>query len=127
MGKRKSVDEEEIFKKEPKVKNMNWEIWNYPCYKLTPRGRLVEVLIQNTDEYNHQITQCHHYIPYNLYKKNRKWFQDRGIKQKLILMPIVIHEQVHNQAINNMSDEQFLQTYNISRWDLVFNRKHTEY
>lgn len=119
--------DDRIMTKEPKNKNMNWEIWNYPCYKLCPRGRLVEIPLQNTSEYNHQFSNLHHYIPYSTYKKSRKWFEERGIKQKLILMPIIVHEQLHFQAVNNLSDEDFKNIYGISRWDLLFSRKHSEY
>ncbi len=126
MPRTYSEDNENMIK-EPKKKNMDWEIWNYPCYKLCPRGRLVDIPLQNTSEYNHQVSNLHHYIPYNQYKHNRKWFQDRGIEQKLILMPTIIHEQLHFQAVNNVSDEEFERLYGISRWELVFNKKHSEY
>lgn len=123
MGRKKLEGDD----KEPSKKNMNWEIAHYPCYKLAPRGRLVQVALMTTDDYNHQITQCHHFIPYNLYKRDRKWYKERGIEQKLILMPTFIHEQVHNTAIKNLSDEEFTYRYGISRWELVFNRKYTKY
>lgn len=36
-------------------------------------------------------------------------------------------EHIENRAIRNLSDEEFEDTYGISRWELVFNRKHSKY
>lgn len=110
-------------------KRMNDEIAAYPTYYLTAKGRLTEIPLASTDEYNHQRLHLHHYIPYEQYmdKQNHKWFIDNGIKQKLILMPIQVHEQVHQAAIKNLSDDDFLYQYGISRWDLIFNKKYTKY
>lgn len=114
-------------KDRPTPKIMNQEIIKYKTYLLTARGRLTEIILNNTDDYNHQYMQLHHYILFKNYEKNKKWYDERGIEQKLILMPTFVHEQVHQQAVNNLSDEDFLYKFGISRWDLLFNRKHTRY
>lgn len=104
------------------------EIALYPVYLLTARGRLTEIALCSTDEYNHARMQLHHYIPYEQYMDTRKhqWFITHGIKQKLILMPISVHEQVHQIAIKNLSDDEFLYKYGISRWDLIYNERYSK-
>lgn len=107
---------------------MNEDIRNYPIYQLTPYGALVPIdWINSVNDYNHSIFHLHHYIEKHHYNKNKQWYKDRDIEQKLILMTIPIHEQLHNIAIRTLSDEEFKQRYRISKWDLIFNRKHSKY
>ncbi len=90
-------------------------------------GQLVPVSwIKSTDDYDHSRFNLHHYIEYEAYTGNEEWYEMRGIKQKLILISIPIHEQLHFIAIKNLTDEQFKQKYKISRWKLIYNRKHEE-
>lgn len=104
---------------------MNQEIKKYPVYMLE-KGELRMIDIESTNDYNHYFYQLHHYIKQQEYKRNKKWFDDRGIKQKLILLSVPCHEQVHQQAIKNLTDEEFENKYGISRWELLFNRKYRE-
>lgn len=109
-------------------RTMNQDIQDYPIYALTPSGRLIRITwINSTNDYNHQIMNLHHYIKRDKYYTNPKWYQDRGIEQKLILMSIPTHEQVEQIAVKNMSDKEFKKHYGISRWDLLFNQKHSKY
>lgn len=109
-------------------KSTNSDLKLYPVYGLTHRGELIPLpYITSTDDYNHQTHHIHHYIRQGAYAGNKNWYEKRGIKQKLILLPIFVHEQVHNQAIKNLTDEEFLRKYKISRWDLVFNRRYSKY
>lgn len=105
---------------------MNQDIKKYPVYMLE-YGKLRMIDIESVNDYNHYFYQLHHYIKQQEYKSNKKWFDDREIKQKLILLSVPCHEQVHQQAIKNLTDEEFEDKYGISRWDLLFNRKHSEY
>lgn len=105
---------------------MQEDISKYPIYGLSD-GKLIPLSIENVKQYNHFTHNLHHFIKKGEYARNQKWYDDRGIKQKLILLPIYIHEQVHLQAVKNLTDEEFKAQYKISRWDLVFNRRHTEY
>lgn len=106
---------------------MNNDIKKYPIYKLL-NGKLIKVLwIKSTDDYNHSLYNLHHYILRKQYEKNKQWYIDRNIEQKLILLPIAVHEQVHNQAIKNLSDEEFEKVYKISRWELFFNKRYSIY
>lgn len=107
------------------TKNMNKEIKKYDVYALNILGQVVPApWIKSTANYNHMYLELHHYIPFNIFERNRKWYEERGIKQKLILMLKRIHEQVEFRAIKNMTDEEFEKEFKISRWELIFNRKH---
>lgn len=107
--------------------SMNEDIKKYPIFYYR-KGKLLKADdIFSTNDYNHSTHNLHHYIPKQHYDKNKSWYEERGIKQKLILMPISMHEQVHNQAIHNLSDDDFYGWYKIDRWELVFNRRHSKY
>ena len=106
---------------------MNEDIAKYGVYGLTHRGELVRVPIYSTDDYNHYSHQLHHFIKQQDYKRNREWFDERGIKQKLILLPVQMHEEVHYQGIKNPTNKEFKEKYKISRYDLVFNRRYSKY
>lgn len=108
--------------------DMNTDIKRFPVYQLTPYGALVPIdWIKSVDDYNHSVYHLHHFIQKQHYDKNTQWYKDRDIPQKLILMTIPIHEQLHSQAIRTLSDEEFLKRYRISKWDLIFNRKYSLY
>lgn len=105
---------------------MQEDIQRYSIYGLSD-GKLIPLSIENVKQYNHYTHNLHHYIKKGEYARNQKWYDERGIKQKLILLPIYLHEQVHLQAVKNLSDAEFLDKYKISRWELLFNRRHSEY
>ena len=105
---------------------MQEEIQKYPIYGLSD-GKLIPLSIENVKQYNHFTHNLHHFIKKGDYARNQKWYDERGIKQKLILLPIYLHEQVHLQAVKNLTDEEFENKYKISRWELIFNRRHSEY
>lgn len=105
---------------------MNEEIELYPIFGLNVHGLLFKIhAIKSTADYNHSQYNLHHYI--TDYEKNREWYDERGIGQKLFLISIPLHEQLHNQAIRNLADEEFEEKYKISRWELIFNKKHSKY
>src|SRR5699024_1914864 len=99
----------------------------YPIYIFKDGLLLPTKQITSTKDYNHYTHNLHHYIKKAVYDKNKEWYIDRGINQKLILLPEQLHEQVHNQAIKNLSDAEFEKVYKISRWELLFNRKYSKY
>lgn len=116
-------------KKEKKIskKIMNEEIKKYPVYVLNILGQIIPAIwIKDTNCYDHSQFNLHHFIEFQHYNRNKQWYEDRGIKQKLILMRIKTHEQLHFQAIKNMTDEEFETHYKVSRWDLIFNRNKTK-
>lgn len=101
---------------------MNEDIQKYPIYGLN-NGRLFRIYnIHSTRDYNHYMYSMHHYILRKHYEDNIQWYKDRGIEQKLILLPIYIHEQVHNIAIKNLSDEDFEKYFKINRNKLFYKR-----
>lgn len=112
-------------KKKP---TMNEDIKLYPIYRVTRSGELKQIHnINSTADYNHYTHNLHHYIPKQHYEKNKSWYAERKIEQKLILVPISMHEQIHGQGIHSLNDDDFEGWYNISRWELVFNRKFSRY
>lgn len=109
-------------------KLMDEEIKKYPIYIINTSGKLIKTnRIKSTKDYNHNQCNLHHYIPYSDYEQNKQWYIERGIEQKLILMTIPLHEQLHNQAIKNLTDEEFKAKYKISKYELIFNRKYSDY
>lgn len=108
--------------------SMNEDIKEFSIYALARNGQLVEIdWIKSTDDYNHYYYNLHHFIKKEHYRKNRQWYEERGIKQKLILLPIFIHEQLHNQAIKILSDEDFFARLKIEKSELLFSRKTSNY
>lgn len=107
---------------------MNDDLSKYPLYSVGYNGELHPCTwIKTVDDYNHFVMNVHHYIPKGEYKRNKKWYDERGIKQKLFYIPSWLHEQIHRQAVKNLTDTEFEQKFKISRWDLVFNRRHSKY
>lgn len=110
-----------------KKPTMNEDIKKYPIYVYRNRQLHRTERIKSTDDYNHYTHNLHHFIPKQQYEKDPDWYIERGIEQKLILVPINMHEQIHNQAVTNLSDDDFYGWYKIDRWELIFNRKYSKY
>lgn len=107
---------------------MNDDIEELGVWGLTHNGKLVRVPVFSTDDYNHQTHQIHHFIKQQEYKRRKDWFKFKGIKQKLILLPVWLHKAVHNDPAGPaITDEEFFKLFNISRWELLFNRKYSQY
>lgn len=107
---------------------MNEDIAKYGVYSLTHNGEIIPSGIKSTADYNHQTHHIHHYIRQGAYAGNKDWYDRRGIKQKLILLPVWLHHIVHNDPAGaSVSDEEFEKRFKISRWDLVFNRRYSRY
>lgn len=96
--------------------SMNEDIKRFPVYALSQQG-LVPIEIHSIEDYNHYTHHLHHYIKQQDWKRNQKWFEERGIEQKLILMPVQCHVDLH-ACISN-----FKEKYNIDRAELLFNRR----
>lgn len=109
-------------------KVMNAEIQKYNIYLLNKSGKLIRIYsIKSTKDYNHSQFHLHHYIEFQQYEANKEWFIERGIEQKLILVTIATHEQIHCQAVKTLSDEEFKIKYKISRDGLLFRLKYYKY
>jgi hypothetical protein len=107
---------------------MNDDLAKYPVYALAITGEIIPMPhIKTTADYNHLTHHIHHFIHKGQYERNKKWYDERGIKQKLFYIPGWLHEQIHRQAVKNLTDTEFEQKFKISRWDLVFNRRHSKY
>lgn len=106
------------------MRRFNDEIKRYPIY--TVRNGVIERYygIETINDYNHYEFNLHHYI--KDYERKKDFYDSNGIEQKLFLLPIAMHEQVHLRGIKTMTDEEFEGTYGISRWDLIYNRKNNQ-
>lgn len=109
--------------------SMNEDLKQYPVYALMYNGLFYKLEnVKSTSDYNHSTHHIHHYIKQQEYKRNKQWFDDMGIKQKLFLLPVWLHHIVHNDPAGaNLSDAEFKEKFNVSRWDLLFNRRYSEY
>ena len=96
---------------------MNDDIKHYGVYDI--KGKFLKN-IKNTECYNHILFSCHHFIKKQHYERNPIWFIERKIKQRLILLPVKLHLDLHG----GMSDARFKELYGIDRWDLLFSRKN---
>ena len=109
-------------KKYKKHRTMEEDIWEFPIYLLTKKGKLTEVVLRDgLYSYNHSKMHLHHYIKKQNYERNEEWYKKNGIQQKLILMPVPTHEQLHHIGIEDLSDWEFLYKYGIEREKLIFN------
>lgn len=110
-------------------KDMAKEIkkWHDSIYLLNTSGQLVKTIINDLSDYDHNRYCLHHFIEYQAYIQNPKWYEERGIKQKLIFISHICHEHIHNIGIKNLTDEEFEKKYKISRWKLIFKKKFSRY
>lgn len=95
---------------------MNNDIKEYGVYSIY--GKFMPQ-IKNINCYNHFTHNLHHYIKNQHYVKNPQWFIQRGIKQKLIYMPVKMHFDLHSA----MSNERFFEKYGIERKKIIYIRK----
>lgn len=108
-----------------KVMKEELEKFRDSVYMLNKIGGLNKIELPSLDYYNHLNAELHHFIKYSDYVQDPKWYEEHNIQQKLILLPKLCHEHIHD--IGNVSDSAFQRKWQISRWKLLFNRKHTEY
>lgn len=114
-------------------KIMNEEIKKYQGYiyyldmrsnGLKPRIEPAEWIVDTTS-YDHSSFELHHIIKFTQYEKNKNWYQERGLKMCLILLPKIMHQHLEN-PIYELSDEVFLKKYRIHKHELLFNKKDYE-
>lgn len=107
--------------------SMNQDISEFGVHIVTPSGRIFKTIkIQSVADYNHYSHHIHHYIKQQQYNKDKKWFIERSIQQKLFLIPSIMHQHLED-PIYRLSDEDFLRKYKISRQRLLFNKGWSQY
>lgn len=100
--------------------DFNKEISKYGVFRVEYRKLLFDPFIQSTEDYNHAIYELHHFIVFQSYSKNEDWYKDRGIEQKLILLPKEVHRFLHT-CNDSFNFKGFM-------WhELLFCKKRTEY
>ena len=94
--------------------------WTYEPYTPTNKKCWLDLIadwITSTDSYNHFVYQLHHFIKKQSYERNKKWYKEKGIEQKLILLPTQCHIDLHN-CISN-----FKEKWGIPRKELLYDAK----
>lgn len=116
-------------KNKKKFKDMQKELEKFKdsVFLLNTSGKLVKIYLSSLSDYDHSQFELHHFIQFHSYIQNPEWYEQRGIKQKLILVSKICHEHIENRAIRNLSDEEFQRKYKISRRELLFSKKHSIY
>lgn len=98
--------------------SMNDDIKEFPIYMLYNGEIYTADWVQNTESYNHHIYQLHHYIKQQSWKRNQKEYEAKGIKQKLFLLPIQCHLDLH-ACLSKFEDK-----WGISRDKLLYGAKY---
>jgi hypothetical protein len=102
-----------------KQPTMNDDLEKYELFGISKYGKLYPVIeVRTTADYNHFLFSIHHFVR----KSMRKNYPDDYAKfekyQKLIIMPNQM-----NLDLETMGEANFLKTWNIPKYDLVFSRK----
>lgn len=78
--------------------------------------------IQSIHDYDHYSKDLHHYIKAQDYKRNREWYEFHGIREKLILLPKIIHQHLEYPDYM-LDDDAFYKKYHIKKDLLLFNKR----
>lgn len=78
--------------------------------------------ITDITSYDHFWWQLHHYIKAQSYKRNKKWYDNNGIEEKLILMPVLMHQHLED-PIYGLDEVGFYKRWGIRKELLLFNKK----
>lgn len=116
-----------VMSKSKKDMKKELELYKDSVFFVNKSGDLQKIYIDSLDDYNHSECELHHFIQYQAFKQDPDWYKERGINQKLILVNKVMHEQIERRAIRNLTDDEFERKYKISRWKLLFNKRHSKY
>lgn len=77
--------------------------------------------ITDTTCYDHCSFELHHMIKFTHYEQNKKWYQEHGLENCLILIRKKMHQHLEN-PIHELPNEVFYNTYKINKWELVFDK-----
>ena len=93
--------------------SMNEDIERYPVFMVNSNGKLKQIRIESTDDYNHYEFELHHFIPKSIRKNNTELYERIVHLQKLILLPKDVHHSIHaGKGYRGLEN-----------WELLFNRK----
>ena len=93
--------------------SMNEDIAKYPVFMVNPNGKLKQIRIESTDDYNHYEFELHHFVPQSIRKTQPELYERIVHLQKLILLPKDVHHSIHAGKGYR----------GLAWWELVFNRK----
>ena len=98
--------------------SMNDDLAKYKVFEITKSGVLYPSGIKKTTDYNHYCFQAHHFVRQTIRKTSPQDYERFEKYQKIIVMP-----KQMNYDLETMGADTFYKTYNIHKWDLVFDRK----
>ena len=103
-------------------KTLNEDIAEFGVYGIR-NGRIYRMpSIRSIDDYEHGLYDLHHFIKAQEYKRNRKWYERNGIKQKLFFIRRIMH--IHLESpMYELPEAEFVRIYGISKKKLLFNKK----
>lgn len=96
---------------------MNEDIKKYPVFLLYAGSLQKAEWVTNTESYDHYNWQLHHFVKQQEWKRNEKLLKAKGVEQKLILLPIQCHIDLH-ACISN-----FKEKWGIARNELLYGAK----
>lgn len=98
--------------------SMNDDIKEFPVYILYA-GKLQEAeWVKETGSYDHYNWQMHHYVKQQTWRRNKEKLKKQGVEQKLILLPIQCHLDLHACKSN------FEEKWHIKRKELLYGAKY---
>jgi len=105
-------------------KNMQKEIKKYQgniyYFDKDSKQILPAEWIVNLDSYNHFEYELHHYVPYTDWEHNTKNVREQVNKNRLILLPKVMHQHLEN-PLYKLSRKDFERVYGIDPINLLFD------
>lgn len=97
--------------------SMNDDIKEFPVFLLYAGTLQKADWITNTESYDHYNWQLHHFVKQQEWKRNGDRLKTKGIEQKLILMPIQCHLDLH-ACLSSFEDK-----WRISRDKLLYGAR----
>ena len=96
---------------------MNEDIKKYPVYIFYAGNLQSAEWLKDTGNYDHYNWQLHHYVKQQEWKRNKDKLKAKGIEQKLILLPVQCHLDLHACLSN------FEEKWKIKRSELLYGAK----
>ena len=97
--------------------SMNDDIKKFPVYILYAGKLQSAQWVRDTGTYDHYNWHLHHYVKQQQWKRNEEKLRAKGVEQKLVLLPIQCHIDLHNCVRN------FKEKYGIDRSELLYGAR----
>lgn len=98
--------------------SMNDDIKEFPVFLLYAGTLQNADWVTNTESYDHYNWQLHHFVKQQEWKRNADKLKAKGVEQKLFLLPIQCHLDLH-ACLTGFEDK-----WGISRDKLLYGAKN---